>query len=221
MTKRKLIRHLPRNPHRSPLRHVTRMLHGARRPNHLAVALTAFSRAIRAHRRLIKLAPRLFDYAIVHREEIARLEAEAHRRLWQPALNKAYGLPPDTPFEDPNKDWNSPVPKCPRTLRALEREYEVWQLWMSIGRENMTLFKQRQPHALIGFTQLARLLDIGFTFARLATGLETSAKPKNDFEPPFNQPSIEEAMERIYGRDVSAGPTTQPVTETKISDACL
>src|SRR5262245_7576986 len=74
-------------------------------PDDFSQALTAFRRAIRAHRRLARLSPEFFDST-----EIDRL---AHRRkadaewmaLWEPALNSVYGLsPPEELRRDPLAD---------------------------------------------------------------------------------------------------------------------
>jgi hypothetical protein len=197
MTKRTPLRRFTRNPLRTTTRFCTRMIGNARRPNHLALALAAFSRAIRAHRRLAKLAPRLFDFAVVDREAAERRRADEERKIWEPLLNKVYGLPPDTPVEEPNQDWNSPVPKCRRTRLAMERELAAWELWLSIGRENMALFERRQPHALIGLNHLSRLLDVGFTFARLATGLETASPDPSPCESQ-GYLSAEKALNKLY-----------------------
>lgn len=171
MSKRNSVRRVTRNPIRPTVRHCTRLLHGATRPNYLLRALNAFSRAIRAQRRLMKLAPRFFDSAVVNRETLARHAELQYRREWEPLLNKAYGLPPDAtePVLEPH--WYPSVPKSQRAILAIEYELASWQVWMNTGREAMNAFQQRRPHALVSFTHLARLLEIGFAFASLATGV--------------------------------------------------
>src|SRR6476659_9140374 len=95
-------------------------------PDDFSQALTAFARAIRAHRRLARLAPEFFDST-----EIDRL---AHRRkadaewmaMWEPALEKVYGpSPPGEPRHNPLNDPPQP-PKSARTRRAVEREFDNW-----------------------------------------------------------------------------------------------
>jgi len=56
-----------------------RCVRGRRRgPDDFAQALTAFRRAVRAHRRLARLAPSFFDAAVVERER----ENRAEQRRW-------------------------------------------------------------------------------------------------------------------------------------------
>src|SRR5438094_6281046 len=64
-------------------------------PDDFSQALTAFSRAIRAHRRLARLAPEFFDATEVDRLARQRKEDAEWRALWEPALNRIYGSAPD------------------------------------------------------------------------------------------------------------------------------
>jgi len=57
-----------------------------RAPDTLGTALASYRGAIAAHRRLARLAPRLFDSAVVDRE---RREQEA-RRLWMDSWKPAF-----------------------------------------------------------------------------------------------------------------------------------
>ena len=69
------------------------------RVNYLAQALTAFNRAVRARCRLARLAPEIFDSAVVSRREAA---LEARRQLMaelEPAFAKVYGTTADPPPE--------------------------------------------------------------------------------------------------------------------------
>lgn len=90
----------------------------------------------------------------------------------QQALDKIYGVsPPETAPSTYSNDWDSPIPKSPQTLRAMELHYAKWQLQMEVAREQLALFNQRRPHALIPLSQLARLCEIAFKLKRLAVGL--------------------------------------------------
>jgi hypothetical protein len=70
------------------------MKHGVARPprpNHLAIAVRCVKAVIRSHQRLIKLAPELFDYAAIQRQQI---EDEWRRQLdseLRVALDHVYG----------------------------------------------------------------------------------------------------------------------------------
>src|ERR1041385_40096 len=158
-----------------------------RRPNDLSQALTAFSRAIRAHRRLAKLAPHLFDATEMNRIEQRKKEDAEWRAMWEPALEKVYG--PST------EKWPEPVyhsPLSPQTLRAVDRHYAQWRLWMDIGSLALERFQRRRPYALPSLSRIARLLDIGFTFARLACG--EPAEPDT-----ASHAQALADLERIYG----------------------
>jgi hypothetical protein len=160
-----------RRPCRALTRSTVRSLPGGRRgPDPVSQALTAFARAIRCHRRLAKLAPSFFDSTVVDRE--ARELDERRRRMEsrQAALDKVYG-----PTRDSNHraseglDFPPPLPG-PRTRQAVERELAAWDLWMNTGRLALARQRQHRPHALPSLSQLARLLQVGFDFGRLACG---------------------------------------------------
>jgi len=178
---------------RTSVRSLPRCRHG---PSDLSQALTAFSRAIRCQRRLARLAPRFFDSAVVHRE--ARDREEQHRWMstWEPIPRKVYGpAPPSARRAGPSADL-PPLPGT-RTQRAVERELADWEFWMAAGRLAKDRHKQRRPHALPSFSQLARLISIHFDFARLACGLD-SRTPEPP--PPPDLPNWEEDLAKAYGR---------------------
>lgn len=103
MFHRSLTRRLNRRLHRPLSRRCTRRTVRTVRPgprvNYFAQALTAFRRAVRARRRLMRLAPEVFDAVVVQRET-ERREAQ---RQWmarvEPALQKVYG-----PDADPSPE---------------------------------------------------------------------------------------------------------------------
>ena len=164
-------------------------------PSELSQALTAFSRAIRCHRRLAKLAPRFFDSAVVDREARDREERRRWIASWEPILRKVYGPePPSAPLAVSASD-RPPLPG-PRTQCAVERELAGWDFWMAAGRLAMARHKQRRPHAVPSLTQLTRLIKIQTDFARLACGLET-CQPEP--MPLLNFSRVEEDLERAYG----------------------
>jgi len=163
--------HPPRRPSvrsilRRPFHSCLRRFAGYRRgPDDLAQALTAFTRAIRAHRRMAKLAPQLFDATEMNHIEQRKKEDAEWRAVWEPALDKVYG--PST------HKWPEPayqMPPSPQTLHAVDRHYVLWRYWMDIGSEALARFQRRRPFALPSLSRVARLLDIGFTFAHLSCG---------------------------------------------------
>lgn len=169
---RKSCRSATRRLDRALNRCCTRTLRSLAREDYVALALVAFGRACRAHQRLARLAPRLFDFAIVNRESAERRERLPMQKEIQRALDKIYGESPPNPRPSSHSnDCGSPIPKSPRTLRAMEIQYAQWQLWIGVAREKLALFRQRRPHALIPLTQLARLCEVSFKLKRLAVGL--------------------------------------------------
>lgn len=173
-----------------------------RAPNDLSEALTAFGRALRAHRQLARLAPSFFDAAVVDRERENREAQRAWMEFWEPYLAKAYGVPPQ-PVE---LDDDLPRLPGPQTRRAVERRLAEWQLWMEAGKAAMTRHRQRHPHALPTFSQLARLLDVAFAFKALALGLDSPnplpEKITYDYE--FKD------LKRAYGNKAEPEPSPEP-----------
>jgi hypothetical protein len=198
-------RHLRRNARstlrralRRPLRRLDgsclRALLGHRRgPDDLAQALTAFTRAIRCHRRLARLAPRFFDATVADREARQHAERRRMRELWAPALDLVYGPGPDRPLANAEADL-PPLPSR-RTQRAVERELAAWDLWMTAGQIAWDQQRQRRPHAVPSLTQVARLIQIAIDFGALACG-----PPSADGTPePSRFDNYLADLERAYG----------------------
>src|SRR3954465_7433100 len=160
--RRSSARRIMRRAYHSCLRHFAGYRRG---PDDLAQALTALSRAIRAHRRMAKLAPHLFDTTEINRIELRRKEDAEWRAQREPALEKVYG--PSTQ-KWPELTYHKPL--SPQTLRAVDRHYDLWRFWMTAGSEALARYKRRRPHDLPSLSRVARLLDIGITFGRLACG---------------------------------------------------
>jgi hypothetical protein len=177
-------------------RAAVRALPGYRRgPGDLSQALTAFARAIRCHRRLARLAPSFFDAAVVDREAREREEQRRWMESWEPILEKVYGPAHASGRPADGVTARAPLPG-PRTRRAIERELANLALWMAAGSLALARHRQRRPHALPSFTQLSRLLLIGFDFGSIACGLDTChAAPAL----PSDAPDPDEALARAYG----------------------
>ena len=162
-----------------------------RAPNPLSLAIACFRRAIRAHRRLARLAPSFFDSAVIERE---RRQQESRRRWLDSgrlALNKVYGtsaepLPPDPELP--------PLPPI-RTRIAVERELDSSRIWLGLGSDALRQSKLYHPHSLVNFSQLARLLEIASDLGWLATGAD-SPQPKIE---PDAYASAWADLNRIYG----------------------
>ena len=180
----------------------TTMLGGARRPlppNYLSDALTAFRRAIRAHRQLMKLAPERFDHGVVEHNRVQREQGRARWQKFHAALLKVYGDEANRFAEPP---VTQPVPiRSRRTERAIEREMERWQLWLQVGHEAMQQFEQHHQSSRLTLTTICRLLETAMMLGRLSTGRETNWKEKeNELGAAWD---FEAAIEKIYGSGAS------------------
>jgi hypothetical protein len=175
-----------------------------RGPDYVTQAIGAFRRALRAHRRLARLAPQIFDSAVVERERRQREERRRWLASWEPAFRKAYGLADSAQFPA-NEEADRPPKLHPRTERAMVRELANWKFWIAAGDRALKRHRQRRPHALLSFGQMASLLDIGFAFARLACGLD-STQPAP--EPSWEERDWEADIRRAFGhaRDGPAAP---------------
>jgi hypothetical protein len=160
---------------RRPWRTTTRSLNRScvrvrwRGPDDLGQALTAFHRALRAHRHMARLAPSFFDTAVMDREASNRAEQRRWMATWEPALARAYGTAHTMPAD---VDPLPPLPP-PRVQREVECHLAAFRFWMEAGRTARERHQQRHPHALLSFCRMARLLDLAFEFKKLALGLDS------------------------------------------------
>lgn len=163
-----------------------------RGPDELTQALTAFRRALRCHRQLARLAPRFFDTAVVNQEALEAAERRRWMALWEPILNKVYGLPPDTP--SPELDWDLP----PLPSRFVQRKVDCLLVelrdWLDAGGQALQLYRQRHPHALPSFSQLAQLLELAGALGRFACGVD----PTKPALPPPNYDQVWADLARAY-----------------------
>lgn len=197
------LRRSSRSPLRRALRRPLRRLDGSclralpghrRGPGDLAQALTAFTRAIRCHRRFARLAPRFFDATVTNREARHRAELRRTSGLSAAALHQVYGPAPNLPFANPEADL-PPLPSR-RTQHAVERELAGWDLWMAAAELAWVRHRQRRPHAVPSLTQVARLIQIAIDFGALACGL-----PSADGTPePSRFDNYLADLERAYGQ---------------------
>jgi hypothetical protein len=200
MIKSRSIRKTTRLTVRRPIRNLDRhCLRGRCGPSDLSQAFTAFGRALRAHRRLARLAPRFFDSVVVERERLHRAERRAWMKTWEPAFEKVYG---PTPAAERAAWEQNDQPRLPgpHTQQVIERELAEWNVWFAAGSLAMARHRQRRPHALLTFSQIARLLKLGFALARLACGLDATGKPPE----PLNYDYSLAALKRSYPTEPDA-----------------
>jgi hypothetical protein len=180
-----------------------------RAPDDLGFALTAFRRAIRAHRRLARLAPHEFDEAVVHRDLQEQERRRRRRARIEAALEKAYG--PPTPAEREAERQAEllaaqPPRLAPATQRAVEAEWVNWQFWLAAGRMARERHLRRHPHDIPSLGRIARMVDIAIDLGRLASGLDPT---QPDSEPDDDDAEFEVALMRAYP-DPSAPPPNAP-----------
>jgi hypothetical protein len=170
MSRHKAYRQITRTTLRRPFRCLSRTsLRGRRRgPDDLSQALTAFGRAIRAQRQLARLAPSFFDSAVRDRNAENRAEQRRWMATWEPHIAAAYGVEPRPPRTDDE------LPRLPsaKIQRKVEFKLAEREMCMVAGHEAMERYRQRQPHAVMSWIRMVRLLKIGFDFGNLACGLE-------------------------------------------------
>jgi hypothetical protein len=166
-TYRRITRTTLRRPFRCPHRFALR---GRRRgPDDLSQALSAFGRAIRAHRRLARLAPSFFDSAVRDREAENRAERRRWMATWEPYIARAYGVEPRPPVVE---NELPPLPSA-RIQREVDLKLAEREMCIVEGRAAMERWQQRQPHAVMSWSRMVRLFKIGFDFGNLACGLDS------------------------------------------------
>ncbi|MBA4150093.1 MAG: hypothetical protein H0X66_18445 [Verrucomicrobia bacterium] len=210
-----------------------RLTYGPCGPNYARQAVIAIRRYIKLHRRLMKLAPDVFDYSIEMKLRHEREEQERFTREIEPLLRKVYGSD-ENPENAPNingarckkgaeKVQNPFHALSPARRRRVEELCNEKALWMNIGSEAMDNLKTQQPQRLLSFPLICGLLDVGITLGRIATGSETNLK--------------QDPHEQLYRRDVNAdlekiyGPTVTPnnalvlppelMSQTRVAEAAI
>jgi len=187
---------------RRSVRNVNRACLRGRRsgPDDFSQMLTAMGRAVRAHRRLARLAPSFFDAAVVARERENRAEQRRWMEMWEPVLAKVYGVAPE-PVAD-----RIPGPQLPSpaTQRAVDRQLAELQLWLAAADAAGERHRQRQPHALPSLTRLARLLQLAFDLKRMVLGLDS----KNPLPEKITYDYEFTDLKRAYGHLCDAEPSS-------------
>ncbi len=190
---------MSRNRHhrRSTIRRTSRALTRTRwrTPDDLSAALNAFARALRASRRLARLAPAFFDSAVVDRERRATTARNRWMALWQPDLDRVYGTGSTPP--DPVADL--PALPSKKIQQAVDCELASWDLWMAAGQMAMEQHQRRRPHELMSFSRLVRLIKIGVDFGRLSAGLDSALPNKAPTDDDHDYKQALADLERAYG----------------------
>jgi len=165
-------------------------------PNYIGMALRAWRHAIRARRKLMKLAPEIWDMGVVKRLARERAEDEKLQAEMRAAIARVYGVSeadlPPPPNHDPFS-WK----RTAQTKRAIERAESEREFWLHMADLAYEQFQSRRPHGWLTLSQIADLLDVASQLGRLATGLETfDHEPEQRIEPHL---SFRAALEKIYG----------------------
>jgi hypothetical protein len=73
----------------------------------------------------------------------------------------------------------------------------LWKFWLETGHLALERHRRRRPHALVSFSRITRLLELGFAFGRLACGADSHLpQPETELDP-YQQARAD--LERAYG----------------------
>ena len=191
------------------------------RVNYLAQALTAFNRAVRARCELARLAPEIFDSAVVSRRDEEREACRQRRAELEPIIQKVYGpatdLAPEKLHHAKLDEWcgngAEMVQFSQRKVRKIESLLAERELWMAVGEVAMARYRKLQPHRRVSLGMAVRLVDLASKLGRLAVGLELRAS-QTDQHPSEAFPSwnlnVAESLRRAYGDPLTAGLSPAP-----------
>ena len=203
--RRNLNRRLNRPLTRRCSRRLVRRIGRGPRVDQLRQALAAFGRAVRARRRLVKLAPECFDAALTPRlADEPRLAERRHREL-DAALLNVYGQSEPHRCETNDRCGNGAetVRFSRRRFHQIEVALVEYEAWMEAGRQSFARYRWWQPYRRVGLRTISRLIDVATQFGRLACGTDVNPvtnrllKDKADFD--LHAISVEDALERVYG----------------------
>ncbi len=215
---RRLSSRLRRPLNRRCTRRTVRIVAPGPRVNYFAQALATYARAVRARRRLMRLAPEIFDAVVVQQEAERREDQRQWMARVEPALQKVYGPAGPPPGElhhaapgGQSRNGAEMVQFSPGKLRKIQASLAERDLWMAAGDVALERYHRLQPHRHVSLGAVARLFDLASTFGRLAVGLElrpgeTKKRRARDFEPWDMDP--DEALRRAYGNRDNAEPST-------------
>ena len=183
---RRLRRSLTRRCSRRTVRRVGRGAHVC----YLAQALTAFNRAVRARCRLARLAPEIFDSAVVSRREEALEDRRQLMAELEPIIQKVYGpasaLPPEELHHAQTDEWcrngAETVQFSPRMIQEIESLLAERELWMTVGAVALARHRTFQPHRRVSLSLVARLIDLASKLGRIAVGLDLCPGQKRRFQ---------------------------------------
>ena len=194
MPRRSLTRYLNRRLRR-PLtrrcsRRTVRRVGSGPRVNYLAQALTAFNRAVRARCRFARLAPEIFDSAVVRRREAALEDQRQLMAELEPIIQKVYGpdtaSPPEKLHHAQTDEWcrngAEMVQFSPRKIQEIDSLLDERELWMAAGKVALARHQTLQPHRRMSLSLVARLIDLASKLGRIAVGLDLRPGQKSRFQ---------------------------------------
>jgi len=147
-------------------RRIVRKVGRAPRVDHLGRALSAFRRAVSARRRLARLAPEIFDVALVQRLSEESADRERLRAELDAAMVKVYGTTPDESelHHSTNagrcENGAETVQFSPRQSLEIEETLALCELWMAEARQSFARYQQFQPHRRLGLGMAVRLIGL-------------------------------------------------------------
>ncbi len=112
------------------------------------------TRAIRAHVRLIRIAPEIFDDTVVRRDAVQRAEREAFKAELNVVLEKVYGpTPPKELHQSQNesrcRNGAKTVQFSRQKAAPIEFHMAEFDLCMSAGRAAFARHQQLRPHRML------------------------------------------------------------------------
>jgi hypothetical protein len=149
----------------------------------LSQALTFFSRALRCHRRLAKLAPSFFDPVVVHRGARVRDDRMRWGAEWERALEKVYGPSTDSGKRLDDPEFALPPLPDPPARMAIQLECAALDFYLVAGRAALDRHQKRHPNDMPSLKLCARLVKMASDLGRMACGLDNRAP-----EPPAPSP---------------------------------
>ena len=145
----------------------------------------------------MKLAPRLFDPAVVDHEQRQHQLDLKWETEWKAAIEKVYG----EPCVWPDPWWESRTNVPPELLPEVTMRLAQWDSSLHQAREMKRLSRELQPHNVPTLNQICDLMEIAFAFGRIATGMETARK--NPLPPLDDHSQFRADLKRTYPSDAN------------------
>ena len=130
--------------------------------------------------RLARLAPEIFDSAVVSRREAEREDRRQLMAELELIIQKVYGpaatSSPEELHHAQTDEWcrngAEIVQISPRMIQEIESLLAERELWMTVGAVALARHQTLHPHWRVSLGMAVRLVDLASKLGRLAVGLE-------------------------------------------------